>query len=68
VFRFNTSIDNNNIMSSVLYSSQNALCGNSFTAFEDDKITGYKCNDRQFCVFRSYNLTFAHYLIDSCEV
>ena len=52
----------------VILISQNAVCGNSFTAFEDDKIPGYKCNDRQFCVFSFYNLTFAHYSIDSCEI
>lgn len=43
------------------YVNQTAKCRVSFTAFEDHQIEGYHCNDKQFCHFLMYNLTFAHY-------
>lgn len=44
-----------------LFASKLAKCGSSYEALQGPNISGYRCNDRQYCKFHSYDLTFAHY-------
>ena len=40
---------------------QTAKCGSSYEALQDLEIPDYHCNDRHYCKFHFYDLTFAHY-------
>ena len=40
---------------------QNAKCGESISAFKDEKINGYRCKGKQYCTFDMYDLTFAYF-------
>jgi S-adenosylmethionine decarboxylase len=44
-----------------LFASKTAKCGSSYEALQGPEIPGYRCNDRQYCKFHCYDLTFAHY-------
>jgi S-adenosylmethionine decarboxylase len=44
-----------------LFASKMAKCGSSYEALQGPNITGHRCNDRQYCKFHFYDLTFAHY-------